>query len=196
MNALVEKIIAGEPISQLIEEGFPVNGFGDDDLCRTPLVAAAMIGSTDVQDELLEAGALYTEIDGWKFRPPLGWAAYYGSNVSLLIAEGTPINQRDGEGRSPLMLAAMGNHHAIVKELLEAKASPLGADDIGFTALDHAATRNAVKSAALLWDAMGLTPRHPAAVRAMEVAEEGYNWKGDVISFFVRKGMPEPEFTE
>lgn len=45
------------------------------------------------------------------------------SEVSRLIASGTDLEQRDGQGQTPLLRAVAGNHVAVAKALLAAGAS-------------------------------------------------------------------------
>jgi len=80
-----------------------------------------------------------------KLSEKLGDAAMYGKleKVQQLIAAGGKVNAITACGKSPMMLAAMYGHEAVIKTLLEAGANPnLGCDDeseMGHTALMYAA---------------------------------------------------------
>jgi hypothetical protein len=51
-------------------------------------------------------------------------AAGRTEEVRRLIAAGAALEQRDGQGRTPLLLAVAGNHVAVAQVLLDAGASP------------------------------------------------------------------------
>lgn len=63
---------------------------------------------------------------------PLHWAAAYGqtNSVQLLLLNGAQIDQIGPEGETPLLLAANGGHHDIVKILINKKADVNKVDDV------------------------------------------------------------------
>ena len=73
--------------------------------------------------------------------PPLH-AAVAADNleaVRRLLAQGADIDGRDGQGRTPLMRAAMGSSRPMLFELLAAGADTSLQDHAGWRAADHAA---------------------------------------------------------
>lgn len=57
---------------------------------------------------------------------PLHWACYYGqlSSVKILIKCGANVSKLASDHVSPLLLAAAGGHHEIVRMLLQHGADP------------------------------------------------------------------------
>lgn len=72
--------------------------------------------------------------------PSLHAAAGAGrlAQVELLITQGAAINAPDAAGRTPLMLASIHGHGAVVQRLLSAGANPALVDRDGLNALQHA----------------------------------------------------------
>lgn len=64
--------------------------------------------------------------------PPLLAAASRGdaAEVQRLLASGAPVDQRDGQGRTALLLATHGNHVAAARALIEAGADVNAKDSI------------------------------------------------------------------
>lgn len=60
------------------------------------------------------------------------------SQVEGLLAQGTRINAADEAGRTPLMLAVINGHAAVVQRLLAAGANPALVDRDGVNALGYA----------------------------------------------------------
>ena len=58
--------------------------------------------------------------------------------AEILIKNQTDVNVRDGQGRTPLIIAAINHHSEIIKMLLASKADANIKDDSGITALGHA----------------------------------------------------------
>ena len=58
----------------------------------------------------------------------------YAKIVAYLLAKGAPMNRRDRNGRTPLMLAGRGKHKKLYKLLLEKGADPSVKDKDGKTA--------------------------------------------------------------
>ena len=58
--------------------------------------------------------------------------------LEQLIKEGAALNAPDAAGRTPLMLAAINGHGAVVQRLLAAGANPALVDREGLNALQHA----------------------------------------------------------
>ncbi len=58
--------------------------------------------------------------------------------AEILIKNQTNVNTKDGQGRTPLIIAAINHHSEIIKMLLAAKADANIKDNSGTTALGHA----------------------------------------------------------
>lgn len=72
------------------------------------------------------------------------------SSVRLHIERGDPLEARDEQGQTPLMLAAARNKHNICKMLIDAGASPLATDPKGRQALDFALEAKSFDAARVL----------------------------------------------
>ena len=70
--------------------------------------------------------------------------------VEALVQQGTPVDARDPEGKTALMLAAMNAHTATVQRLLALRANPALVDRDGLTAAQLAAQRGHARLAELL----------------------------------------------
>ncbi len=84
---------------------------------------------------------------------PLHWAALtdQAAVAGQLIDRGTPVDARDGQGRTPLMVAAAFDSVSVAKLLLSRGADPLARDTAnGNTPLDFAAAAGKVEVAKLL----------------------------------------------
>ncbi|XP_072900509.1 uncharacterized protein [Hemitrygon akajei] len=128
---------------------------------RTPLIAAAYMGHRQMAEILLQHGARinHCDCDG---RSALSVAALcvpasrgYAGVVGLLLDWGAEVGQRDRDGLSPLLLAALEGHADVVELLLEAGADVEDADSAGRSPLLAAASAGhvAAVSALLLWGA-------------------------------------------
>lgn len=71
---------------------------------------------------------------------PLLQAARTGDLQQLerLLQQGAPVNAADSAGRTPLILAVMQGHTAVVQRLLAAGANTALIDKDGLNALQHA----------------------------------------------------------
>ena len=65
-------------------------------------------------------------------------AAVGVGDLKALLASGAPVDARDGQGRTALMLAARDGRLAAVRLLLDSGADPRAVDATGATALHHA----------------------------------------------------------
>src|SRR5688572_26356921 len=118
----------------------------------------------DLGDRLLElhqAVLRYTRPGLPRLRPeeearevyPLHWAALtdQAAVVGSLLDRGADANNRDPEGRTPLMVAAAFDSRAVAELLLARGADPKARDRVhGSTALDYAAMAGRVEIAARL----------------------------------------------
>jgi len=112
--------------------------------------------------------------------------------VALITAGSVDVNQRDREGWTPLMEAAVKGCSQIVRTLLGKGASALKADDYGFTPLHVAAGHGHLGVTALLVKA-GADLEHAATGN---VASEGYTplhvasgeGNSDVVRVLIKAG--------
>lgn len=83
----------------------------------------------------------FTDTDGFS---PLHWACHYGqlATAQSLVEAGADVNKQAPELSTPLLLAAAGGHHEIVRFLLDNGASVSHMDIVGNTALMYAAAGN------------------------------------------------------
>ena len=70
--------------------------------------------------------------------------------VEALVQQGIPVDARDPEGKTALMLAATNGHTATVQQLLALRANPALVDRDGLTAAQLAAQRGHARLAELL----------------------------------------------
>ena len=162
-----------------------------DDLDKTALHEAALMGSTSVAALLLENKA---DVDARDFSrtTPLIAAAGTGQAgaVDLLIAHKADVNARTKQNTTALISAAAHGHQAVVQSLLDHGADVLLTDNLGMTALHWAAANGqsgaavllvARKSPVNLADNRGNTPLGHAASRGRkEVVVALLEQKADV----------------
>lgn len=133
---------------------------------RTPLVRAVVDGQADTVEKLLAAGAAVGVA--------LHWACALGrlEAVRALLRGGAPVDARDGESKTPLMVASMQGHDGAVAALLAAGAAVEAEDPFGNRALHIASYHGRAEAARLLSgagaavearDAQGVTPSLQAA---------------------------------
>ena len=103
-----------------------------------PLILACYRGNTEVAQFLIENGANlnYNSTMG----TPLMAAVVKGNVeiVNLLLKKNVTIEQKDGNGTTALIYAAMFKNHEIAKLLIQRKASYETKDNRGNSALDYA----------------------------------------------------------
>ncbi|KID93320.1 Ankyrin repeat-containing domain protein, partial [Metarhizium majus ARSEF 297] len=100
--------------------------------------SAASAGRTVLVEELISKGkASETDDQGL-----ISQAAANGhiETIQMLLEKGTDVNQADGDGKTPLMLAGMHDQEETIKMLLESPGINVNAvDNDGRTAVSHAA---------------------------------------------------------
>lgn len=116
----------------------------------TPLYYAAANGSIRMVKSLLNAMKAAEQepvLDGI-----VSIAAENGHArvLELIIAAGGDVNERDGQGRTPLMKAALANADEVLKLLLQAGAKPDLADNYGMQAYDHAVSGDCGRAKSVL----------------------------------------------
>ncbi|MGJ7530107.1 ankyrin repeat domain-containing protein [Variovorax sp. GB1P17] len=132
---------------------------------RSPLIAAVIGGRDTVARELIACGAnpIHADDKQWTARMHAVWYARYGLasalskpglslhladaaasgdlvQIGVHLAAGSPVDQLDGYGDSPLVWACRAGHRAAVERLLDAGAS-LRADGLGGAPIEPAAER-------------------------------------------------------
>ncbi|EQC40691.1 hypothetical protein SDRG_01767 [Saprolegnia diclina VS20] len=153
-----------------------VNQFGN-----VPLHAAAMAGSVECVEALLEAGAL-VDASNNQHSTPLHHACYCGSPnekvVELLVRAKADVNLPDKNHATPLIVAAKKNQVGAISVLLEAGADPGAVDDSGRNAHASAVLRGNLECAALLKDLAPIDPDvrplDPDAVRRPSLTASMY----------------------
>lgn len=110
-------------------------------IVRPPLIAATLAGDIKEVRSLLESGTDPNLI--YNTNTALTYAARDGFTdiARVLIDSGADVNWIDGEGVTPLILAAFKNHLELVQLLLDHGADTTVRDQWDRTALDYALRR-------------------------------------------------------
>lgn len=178
----------GADVNARDDEGSPV------------LMRAVQAGLIDIVRSLLDQGADVNQ-QGRYGETPLLVAAAEGQTdiVEMLIRSGAGVNRKavgdeedEGAGWTALMVAAMGDHEEVVRQLLAAGADPEATNDAGETALDIARSRDSMKALRLLEVAsleptrdagMGETPEGRGMEQHLSALDDGlvayYSFDGD-----------------
>ncbi|MBX7055048.1 MAG: ankyrin repeat domain-containing protein [Pyrinomonadaceae bacterium] len=130
-----------EIVELLLNAGVDVNAQTKDGL--TALMRFAWMGHLEAVRALLNAEA------NTKLKNKNGWTAFYfacshGNNreiVDLLLKHGADVNERDSEGRTPLMWIGWGNRAKNFEALISAGADVNARDKDGTTALMISSSR-------------------------------------------------------
>jgi len=106
----------------------------------TPLCAASKAGDRKLVKMLLRRNAVIDKLDTADEQAPIHVAAREGHDdiVACLLAQGASVNQRDGRGRTALMLSATGGHAGLVELLVLHGAGLEDADKESITPLTNA----------------------------------------------------------
>lgn len=136
-------------VENYLDAGLPLDVFyaGEDDedpeKGATPLSLAALNNRVEICKLLLDAGADIEAVDrNEEARKPLHSAAYYGGRgdaCKLLIDAGADVNAREGNGWTPLLLAAQTGSAQAGAVLIAGGADVDAGDEKGFTPLMQAA---------------------------------------------------------
>ena len=135
-----------QSLERLLERGVEANPV--DRSGKSPIVYAAARGFAAIVERLLDAGAPVNARYGHDLTA-LAWAAGHANDapvadgvetVTLLLDRGADQNLADDRGRTPLMIAAGGDHPEIVALLLSRGGDALRRDGDGKMASDLAAS--------------------------------------------------------
>lgn len=155
---------------------------------ETPLQYAAVVGSLDAMNLLVEAGA---DVNGQNDfgATALLWSATDLAKVKLLVGHGADVNAASKRGRTPLLIAAMSDGSAeVIRYLLDHGADAKAADFLKTTALRAATLGNDTNTIRMLIDAgvdvnaadlPGITPLMMAA---------GWNGNLDAVKLLLANG--------
>ena len=189
---LVSVVTTGTPqeVQAAIESGANIN-FRQPDTGITPLIAAAKYNQAAIP-LLLKARADTSAHDTQYGATVLMWATVYADGpkvITMLLAAGADIKDRDGGGGTALMWAAETNPNPeIVRALLAAGAEVNSRDNNGQTPLIHAAKGNSAGVVGLLMQA-GSDPKVKDALGNTALTFAKYNAKLEGTS--VLKGLEE-----
>lgn len=170
-------------LENLLSRGYDVNS--KDDNCVTPLRIAVLYRQSETVRYLLEKGA--DPFVKGSYKRNLLHVASYGGKVAIIdemIKKGLDINSKDGNGDTPLILAAAYGRKKAVKYLLQRGADPTFKGYYGRNAL-HAGNDIAIIEILLssgvhidTKDADGNTPLIMAAANA----------NVDAVNYLLTKG--------
>eukprot|EP01063_Lacrimia_lanifica_P018040 TRINITY_DN25004_c0_g1_i1.p1 TRINITY_DN25004_c0_g1~~TRINITY_DN25004_c0_g1_i1.p1 ORF type:complete len:367 (+),score=30.93 TRINITY_DN25004_c0_g1_i1:46-1146(+) len=133
-DSLTEAVVRGDARAAALLLRAGINAGTVDRFGRPMLVVASRSESTELARLLLDSGAdVHGECRGRR-EAALHEAAEYGSAavVRLLLEHGADVDQRDAQGRTPLMRCS---DVACIQMLLDAGASPRAVDNDGGNAL-------------------------------------------------------------
>ncbi|MEM6433307.1 MAG: ankyrin repeat domain-containing protein [Cyanobacteria bacterium P01_D01_bin.115] len=129
------------PACRLISPTSSVASSPTNESTPPPLIAATLAGDLDQVQALLDSGTDPNLV--YHTNTALTYATRDGFTeiAAALIAAGAEVNWVDGEGVTPLILAAFKGHVGLVELLLDNDADPTVVDQWGRTALDYARRR-------------------------------------------------------
>lgn len=147
---------------------------------RTALHHAAVIGSDDIMQQLLNARADPDAVHDRNGDTPLTLAAAAGHAgvITVLGRAGANANlPRRHDGATPLEIALMYDSTACLRPLLELGADPYATSrwPSGRTVYELAVARANIDTVAMLYDAMSVPPQHGAHVRTTDEAPTGHD---------------------
>jgi len=144
-------------IERLIAAGARVNAQKSNGDGMTPIMVAAQYGQIDAVRALLAAGASISLKDSlgrsvlhWACDGRTGTEANRASLVGLLLSRGVPVDLRDSDGTTPLMLAADNDQVDAIDVLLRAGANVRAEDGNGLLAIHYAALSGGLRTFAPL----------------------------------------------
>ena len=137
-----------DAVQVLVDAGADINQADNDGM--TPLHRAAVNGHVAIVKYLIRKGAEKDIVDRLKSSSPLWFAAAHGQAevVKVLAQSGADVEKLGHMGLSPLLVAILGDHLAVVQLLVEKGADPNRISTTG--------------------DAMGVTPHLMAAQMLIE----------------------------
>ncbi|NEP54411.1 MAG: ankyrin repeat domain-containing protein [Moorea sp. SIO3C2] len=112
-------------------------------VAQPPLITATLAGDAEQVRQLLQQGTDPNQVYGTNTALIYASRDGFSEIVQILIEAGADVNWIDGEGVTPLILAAFKNHPAIVQMLLDQGADTSIRDQWSRTALDYALRRGA-----------------------------------------------------
>jgi ankyrin repeat protein len=147
MMTLVEANNAREVERLILTEPYPDLNQLDFGKRKTPLIAAAELGHTDIVRLLLLHGAEPNVVDAKNGFSPLMLASRQGHSaiVRHLLLAGADANHAGHAGLTALILAAQRDNTDILNLLLAAGAKPTEADTKGRTAIDIVKKRQKIR---------------------------------------------------
>ena len=128
-------------LKKLIDKGVNVNLPNRDG--STPLMLAAGRGNAEAAQMLLRAGADVNARQPGAMNSAIQYAAELGNGATVrtLLSAGAYVNQVDGSGWTPLMIAMLYGRPDVVEALLEGGANVNARSTTGWTALKEARKR-------------------------------------------------------
>jgi ankyrin repeat protein len=142
--------------AHLLDAGAPLEAVAYGEV--TPLLQAVFNDDVELVRLLLDRGAQLDRLYGGESALHIAAADGKEQLLALLLARGAAVDQPDGEGATPLTVAAGSNcgHGRIVAALLAAGADPQHRCAAGLTPLDWAERARNQSAIALLRRALGL----------------------------------------
>ncbi len=155
----------------------------------TCLVAAAQSGQKSIVAVLLRRGAK-AAVTNLSDLPPLHAAVaggHWDVTETLLKDGGAKIEQKDGQGRTPIIVAAAEGHSAVVEHLLSKRAQLESPDSEGKTALSWAAFNGKFQTANCLLD-QGANLSHADKKGRAPLDLAAIQGHSDVVQLLLEKG--------
>jgi ankyrin repeat protein len=156
----------------------------------TPLMQAVRFGYVDAAKALVDGGARVDLVDaknGTALHVALDEAKLSPETARFLIDAKTPLEAKDGRGRTPLLVALDARNSDGVRMLLDAKADVNAADGRGYSAVARAATADDEHEVAEFLQ-RGAKPDEPSDTGWTPLTAAAHNGNIAIVNLLLSKG--------